>query len=121
MDRTVTRRRIHPLAELLYVRSLAFVKRSGTDGRIAANQLSAISPRIAGASRLARRLVDAELWSPNGDGWYVTAWLKRNPKTAEIHGVRSHAGLTGNHRRWHVGPDGVPSHRCELCRDERLV
>jgi hypothetical protein len=111
-----------PMAELLYVRSLAFIKRTeGSDGRIAANQLPAISLRIAGASRLARRLVDVGLWERNGDGWYITAWLRHNPATAELQKAKSDAGTLGNHSRWHLGPTGVPKVECVHCREEGLI
>jgi hypothetical protein len=113
--------RAGPLAELLYVRSLAFAKRNGSDGRITLEQLRYITDGIPNRHRYVTRLTQVGLWEVNGDGWYIAAWLKRNPKAAEVHQVRSRAGLAGNHRRWHVGPDGVPSHTCELCRDERMA
>lgn len=110
-----------PMAELLYIRSLAFVKRARSDGWIASNQLRTIATRIPAANRLADRLVELGLWERNGAGWYVRSWLQHNPAVADIHQVKSTAGVLGNHRRWHIGVGGEPNPECGLCRKEGLV
>jgi hypothetical protein len=112
---------VGPMGELLYVRALAFVKRTGTDGHINANQLQAIAPRITNPRRLADRLVTVGLWQTNGTGWLITAWLKRNQPRAAIHTAKSDAGRLGNHKRWHIPPLGIPTIDCEICVTEGLA
>jgi hypothetical protein len=111
---------VGPMAELLYLRSLAFVKRSRSNGIIRANQLTTIATRIPRAHRLADRLVDVGLWERNGAGWSITAWLKHNPPTTEVAGVKAEAGSRGAHIRWHV-ERRQPSADCEHCVADGLV
>jgi hypothetical protein len=110
-----------PMGELLYVRSLAFAKRSRKDGWIAANQLSTFAARIPNARRHADHLVELGLWERNGNGWYVVAWLRHNAAAADLQKAKSEAGILGNHDRWHLGPDGVPKAECDHCREEGLI
>jgi hypothetical protein len=110
-----------PMAELLYVRSLAFVKRAGSDGWIAANQLALIAARIPTPARQADRLVDVGLWEVNGTGWYISAWLRHNLAEADVKKAKSKAGSLGNHNRWHVGPSGVPKTECDHCLEQGLI
>jgi len=104
-----------PLGELLYVRALAFVKRADADGHIRANQLPAIALRIPRWRQHADRLVELGLWEVDGDGWFISAWFKRNQAASELHHAKSEAGLIGNHRRWHLLPTGNPSPDCKFC------
>ena len=110
-----------PMAELLYVRGLAFVKAMGSDGVITKNQLKRISVRLPRPGQLADRLVEVGLWERNGSGWYIVAWLKRNASAAQIAEAKSVAGVLGNHRRWHLPPDGTPKSECEHCWTDGLV
>jgi hypothetical protein len=110
-----------PMAELLYVRSLAFAKRDGKDGWIADNQLAAFALRIPGARRHADRLVELGLWERNGAGWYVTSWLRHNRAAAEIAQAKSASAKLGNHNRWHLGPNGVPKADCDHCLEQGLI
>jgi hypothetical protein len=110
-----------PMGELLYVRSLAFVKRARTDGWIAANQLATIAARIPNFRRHADHLVDLGLWERNGNGWYVRSWLRYNPTAADLHKTKSAAGSLGNHNRWHLGFDGEPNPECDHCREQGLI
>jgi hypothetical protein len=110
-----------PMAELLYVRSLAFAKREGKDGRITDNQLAIFSLRIPGARRHADRLVELGLWERNGNGWYVASWLRHNRAADEIAQAKSAAGNLGNHNRWHLGARGVPKVDCDLCLEQGLI
>jgi hypothetical protein len=109
-----------PMAELLYVRSLAFVKRARTNGDIAANQIPLIGARITRPRALAERLVEVGLWERTGSGLYVSAWLKRNAPVETISAVKADAGSVGAHIRWHV-KRRQPDPSCEHCVREQLV
>jgi hypothetical protein len=107
-----------PMAELLYVRSLAFAKRDRRDGRISDGQIrDSVAPRIPKHRALADRLVDVGLWQRNGSGIYISAWLKRNEAAAAIADKKSTAGALGNHIKWgHEEPDGKPpTADCSVC------
>jgi hypothetical protein len=110
-----------PVAELLYIRSLAFVKRARSDGWLSRNQLAAVSPRISNRARAVQRLCDVGLWTPNGDGWYITAWSRHNQPANDIQKTKSKAGTLGNHTRWHTGFDGEPNPECTLCHEQGLI
>lgn len=111
-----------PMAELLFVRSLAFAKRSDKrDGHISASQLSIVAARISRHRQLAERLVDVGLWERNGTGIYVAAWLHHNVPAEELAAKKSAAGSRGNHVRWHLPPNGEPSSECEHCRKEGIA
>jgi hypothetical protein len=107
---------VGPMAELLYIRGLVFVKRARSDGMIRSNQLRVVAARIPNARRLAERLVHAGLWKPDGEGWYIVAWLKRNPLADD----QTDAGIAGAHKRWHLKRK-QPNPDCELCVAEGLV
>jgi hypothetical protein len=111
-----------PMAELLFVRSLAFAKRDRHDGRITDGQVrDVISARIPRHRLAVDRLVDVGLWERNGSGFYVSAWLKRNLPVVELDGKKAAAGVLGNHTRWHLGPDAHPSPECSHCVKEGLA
>ena len=112
-----------PMAELLYVRSLAFCKRKLSDGAVKRSQLSVVGARIPNAKGHAKTLVDVGLWVETEEGWIVAAWSKRNRSHADVQAQReisSEAGIRGNHERWHIGEEGKPSSKCPLCRSERI-
>ncbi len=110
-----------PMAELLFVRSLAFAKRDQHDGYIRNGQLGIVAARIPRLAPMVERLIDVGLWERNGDGIYIAAWLKRNLPTDEISAKKSSAGAVGNHRRWHLAPGGTPNPECDLCRKDGLA
>lgn len=95
-----------PMAELLYVRSLCFAKRTMRDGQIARSQLAAVALGIPSAAKHAQRLVDVGAWTASKTGWTITAWLKHNKPAASIRAdseAKKAASLLANHERWHVG------------------
>lgn len=112
---------VGPMAELLYLRSIAFAKRDGRDGLIRDSQLTTVGARIPRARLAAERLIEVGLWERNGTGIYVAAWLQHNLPAAQVAAQKSSAGALGNHRRWHRPPDGKPSVDCEHCRKEGLA
>lgn len=112
---------VGPMAELLYVRSLAFAKRARKDGHLRTSQLPTIAVRLPRPKVLAARLVEVRLWSPTPAGWFITAWLNHNATVSELHDKKSAAGVLGNHNRWHLPPLGTPSSECDICRQDGLV
>lgn len=112
-----------PMAELLFIRGLCFIKRKALDGHIKRNQLANVAGNIPSASKHALALVRAGLWQSTKDGWYCPSYLKRNPSKATLDDQKQAArefGIQGNHDRWHVGPEGKPSGKCPLCRANRI-
>jgi len=76
---------VGPLAELLYVRGLAFCAEVLSDGHISDTQFSRfVGGGIPQAKRHAQRLVDSDLWQRNGNGYIVRSWLKWNASREEI-------------------------------------
>lgn len=92
------------LAELLYVRSLAWAKRFWKDeGRIDARHLAPLVMGMPGkpATHITA-LVDNELWTVVDGGWLITAWAKRNNTADVIERIREDrrkAGAKGNANR----------------------
>jgi hypothetical protein len=107
---------VGPMAELLYVRGLAFVKRARTNGYIHAGQMPVIAVRLPRARVLIGRLVECGLWEIDGDGYYISAWAKRNPPVDEL----SDNGVAGAHKRWHLKRN-QPNPNCPICVAEGLT
>lgn len=81
-----------PMAELLYVRGLAFCASQLSDGFISDVQLTRfVAVGIGSPKRHATRLCEVGLWERaeddllgNGCGYRVVSWLKHNRSRAEI-------------------------------------
>lgn len=81
-----------PMAELLYVRALAFCASQLSDGFISDVQLAKfVSVGISSPKRHAARLCEVGLWERvehdllgAGCGYRVVSWLKHNASRAEI-------------------------------------
>lgn len=105
------------MAELLYIRSLALAKRRREDGHIDAVQLPGLCLGIPGKpERHVDSLVEAGLWSTNGDGWNISAWLKHNKSRVDIDEYarrKAEAGAKGAHNKWHSVEKPMAS--CEYC------
>lgn len=113
-----------PLAELLFIRSLCFMKRKRLDGKLKRVQLASAAGNIPNPTRHAQSLVDVGLWEVTQDGWYCPSYLKRNPSKADIEAeaeMAREAGERGNHERWHIGVGGKPSPKCRLCRADHIA
>lgn len=110
------------LAELLYVRGLAFAKKGRKDGLIYVAQLPRLTLGIPGASfKHAERLVNVGLWSVVSEGWVITAWRKRNRSASSIDAEANSkrmGALKANHTRWHH--DGIRSDDCPFCDPEPI-
>lgn len=112
-------------ARALWYEALLFMRENLTDGYLATNQLALVAPDMPMTAR--RRAVDA--WVTVGwvdvveGGWQVPldAWREYNPTRAEVESFKEtkrEAGIRGNHERWHLPPEGKPSHRCPLCQSQ---
>lgn len=111
------------MAELLYIRSLCLAKRRMEDGHIESVQLAGLCLGIPGKpASHAEALVLTGLWEKNGDGWYIAAWLKRNPSRETIQAQvkrKAEGGAKGAHGKWHTVDK--PSHGCSYCVAEGWV
>jgi hypothetical protein len=68
---------VSPLAELIFIRALAYSKRKQTDGVVPRRALNRIGLRLdVDLDDLAAQLVAAELWSTTESGWEITGWSK---------------------------------------------
>lgn len=72
-------------AELLYVRGLAFLSGSMSDGFITDRQVTAVvGAGMRDATARAKRLVEVGLWQKVDGGYVCRSWLKWNKSAAEI-------------------------------------
>lgn len=104
---------IEPLAELLFVRSLAFCKaREDSGGGISSRQLRIFGGDLGSygvpVDDLVAQLVREQLWIETGDGWLIRSWLEWNGNESSEHGRR------GNHVRWHEDRGFVDA-SCPFC------
>lgn len=108
-----------PLAELLYVRSLCFAKRTMKDGVLTRSQVGFVTHGVPSAKRHIDALVAEGLWEDCGNGAYqIAGWLDRNKSASQIEHeseIKRQSSILANHERWHAVPDGKPSASCPLC------
>lgn len=104
------------MPELLYVRALAFSKRTMSDGKILKAQLALVGLGIPAVAKHADALVKAGLWRAFDGGWTIAAWPKHNKGSGEIKEQAEQkrlASVKANHDRWHV--EGKRSAKCPFC------
>jgi hypothetical protein len=104
---------VEPLAELLFVRSLAFAKEKFLDGFIRNRQAAVLAHDLeatygAHVDTLVGQLVRVGLWCEVVGGWVIEGWDDWNTLDASL------AGTLGNHERWHVRR-GVIEADCPHC------
>lgn len=105
----------------LLVEAWCWCSRHLTDGRI---PLASWTKRGTHAAR--RELVTAGLVEDLGsEGVQMHDYLEHQRSRSEVEEIvmtrrasRTAASVKGNHRRWHVGPDGKPSDDCPLCQSD---
>ena len=108
-------------AELLFVRGLAYCKRTKTDGFIPEYDLPVVAVGLRSVPKRVAALVAHGLWTKESGGWRVRSWPKWNrpaAREAEFVEGQSKAGTKGNHERWHVGRN-VTDSDCEWCNPNR--
>jgi len=110
-------RKAGPDAELLYLRTLAFIKGAGTDGVLYEWDLPVVAVGLKLPEKRVSALVKNGLWERVEDGWYVKSWTKWNMTQDEIQkdraAKRAGAVLT-NHKKNHKD-ESDPS--CPHCSD----
>jgi len=107
-------------AEHVFVRSLAFCKRTLNDGQFTVAQIRRECEKLDRwhVDEACAELVELGLFDNNDDRLSIPSWLKRNPSRAALEAAKDakkRGGIEGNHKRWHVGKHGTPSAGCELC------
>ncbi len=108
-------RKAGPDAELLYLRTLAFIKGAGTDGLLYEWDLSVVAVGLKLPEKRAAALVKNGLWEEVDDGWYVSAWTKWNMTQDEIQKDREakrSGAIRTNHTRNHKD---TPDPSCPHC------
>lgn len=103
-------RKAGPMAELLYIRSLAYAKGAKRGGVVPDYDLEVVGIGITRLKSLAAKLVEVGLWTREADGWRIRSWERWN---GEDEAVSAGARL-GNHVRWHV-KTGRFDPVCEHC------
>ncbi|WP_433233830.1 hypothetical protein [Actinomadura nitritigenes] len=106
----------------LYVQMILYCRENLSDGLVPDDQLGILafpdSPAVG--RKDAERLAEVGLIERTESGWYVPAFLKRNPSRAEVRAdveQKARGGLRGNHNRWHVRR-GIADPDCPLCAEE---
>ncbi len=65
-----------PMAELLFVRAMAYSGLCDTKGFIPRPELAAISPGLHRVDALVEELVAHDYWQPAPNGWVIRSWAK---------------------------------------------
>lgn len=71
-------RRAGPAAELLYIRSLTYSKRTQSDGFLPDYDMPVISVGLPQVRESIDALVDRELWLATDGGWQIRSWRRWN-------------------------------------------
>lgn len=105
-------RRAGPDAELLYIRTLIYIKRTGSDGFIPEYDLPVVGAGLKNIKASVAALVRVKLWATgkrdDADGWDCAAWLKWNMSQSEIADARAERKLgalkTNHGKGLHLAP-----------------
>ena len=92
-------RRAGPDAELLFVRGLAYAKRTKSDGFLPDYDLPVIAVGLYGVEASIKALVSWELWEEEDDGWRIRSWDRWNPPGEEEERERKRALAAARKRR----------------------
>jgi hypothetical protein len=104
-----------PMAELLFIRGLAYAKRGRAGGLVPDYDLSVVGVGIPNPGKHAAALVREGVWEEVEGGWQIRSWSRWNPRSeAQIAKRQSKGGSLGNHNRWHVEKGGW-SADCRFC------
>jgi hypothetical protein len=105
----------------LYVQMHCYCKRTLSDGFVPAEQIGLLvypDPPKSG-ERDVKRLIEAHLVTVAVGGYFVPAYLERNPTRAKVEKTsadKARGVLSGNHQRWHVERnESDPG--CPLCQE----
>lgn len=101
-------------AQLLDLRAMCLLKRLQADGCLTQRQMRRIAPESGGEiGAMIAELVDAGLWTEDGETLTRRAWAKWNDSAADVEAMAEGGGW-GNHLRWHV-KRGVVKDDCSYC------
>ena len=112
-------RRAGPDAELLFIRGMIYLKRTGSDGWIPAYDLPAFAVGLKNVKAATAALVKVNLWQAierdEEPGWLCRSWLKWNMSQQEIadsKAERKAGAMRTNHGK---GLHVVPVQGCPDC------
>lgn len=109
-----------PLGELLFIRSLAYSRRTRSFGHLPDYDLPVIGVGIPAVAKHAAALVRHGLWDAEEGGWSIRSWEKWNPSaTQAVRDKQSTGGALGNHRKWHT--EGKTSPECVYCTNASVT
>lgn len=86
-------------AELLFVRGLAYAKRTKSDGFLPDYDMPVIAVGLSEVEARIKALVAWELWDEEDDGWRIRSWDKWNPPGEEEERERKRAMAAERKRR----------------------
>lgn len=113
-------RRAGTMAELIYIRALAYAKGGETDGFVHDFDVELLTNGIRGWRVHVAALVREKAWEEREGGWFICGWWNWNESTAHLREVKRRkaagAALT-NHGR-HVGNDIPFLSSCPVCLGE---
>ncbi|GAA0704621.1 hypothetical protein GCM10010193_69520 [Kitasatospora atroaurantiaca] len=84
-------RRAGPAAELLYIRALAYSKRTQSEGLLPDYDMPVISVGLPQVRESIASLVEWELWTPVEGGWQIRSWQRWNETQKEAADKRQRA------------------------------
>lgn len=99
-----------PDAELLFVRGIAYAKRTRNGGWIPEYDLSVVAVGLKGVQKRVDALVRVRLWLVEVGGWRIRSWGSWNGQDDE----RSEKARRANCKRWHYDR-GITDPDCEFC------
>jgi len=80
---------ITPMAELLFLRALAFAKRLPNDGYLTTAQVERCAYKLPKLDKLVAELVTNSLWTPVDGGYVIKSWLKWNLSNEQLGRTRA--------------------------------
>lgn len=86
-------------AELLFVRGLAYAKRTKSDGFLPDYDMPVIAVGLPEVEARVKALVAWELWDEEDDGWRIRSWDRWNPPGEEEERARKRALAADRKRR----------------------
>jgi hypothetical protein len=84
-------RRAGPAAELLFIRSLTYSKRTQSDGFLPDYDMPVISVGLPQVRESIGQLVEWELWLPTDGGWQIRSWQRWNETNSDAADKRKRA------------------------------
>lgn len=113
-------RRAGPAAELLYIRGLAYSKRTQSDGFLPDYDMPVISVGLPQVRESITALTERELWLPVDGGWQIRSWQRWNETHKEAADKRKRAADRQRRSRDRRAPqDDEPATTASTQGDDR--